>query len=75
MKWLEADPVPTECTGCKERDCYNCDTAGKRWYLSEEDQLRTTRTLKLQAIRRLQQQVAEIDMQLQRIRQQQDAET
>lgn len=64
MEWLEAVPMPEECVNCNEEDCYNCDTAGKRWVLSEEDALRIKRTLKLQAIARLQRQVAEIDRQL-----------
>lgn len=64
MKWTEVDPMPEECKVCREEDCYNCDVAGKRWELSREDKLRTDRTLKIQAIRRLQQQVAEIDRQL-----------
>ena len=64
MEWLEAVPMPEECVNCNEEDCYNCDTAGKRWVLSEEDTLRISRALKLQAIARLQRQVAEIDQQL-----------
>ena len=64
MEWLEADPIPEECVNCREGDCYNCDTAGKRWSLSEEDTLRISRALKLQAIARLQKQVTEIDRQL-----------
>lgn len=37
MVWIEADPLPLECENCPEEECYNCDYAGKRWYLSEED--------------------------------------
>lgn len=36
MEWIEANPLPPECQGCKEEECYNCDCAGERWYLSEE---------------------------------------
>lgn len=68
MKWLEADPIPAECSDCREQDCYNCDIAGKRWVLSEEDQLRTDRALKMQAIGRLQRQVEEIDQKLQSLK-------
>lgn len=37
MEWLETDPLPIECQNCLEDDCYNCDIAGQRWYLSPED--------------------------------------
>ena len=40
MEWIEANPLPTECQNCQEEDCYNCDFAMKRWYLSEEDEQR-----------------------------------
>lgn len=64
MKWLEADPLPAECQNCQEGDCYNCDYAGKRWYLSREDDLRIRRKGLIKAIERLQQQVDSIDQQL-----------
>lgn len=48
LEWIEADPLPEECRNCQEEDCYNCDYAGKRWYLSEEDILR----LKKKVLRR-----------------------
>ena len=40
MEWIEADPLPVECEICQEVECYNCDYAMKRWYLSEEDEQR-----------------------------------
>ena len=52
MEWLEADPLPVECQDCQEEDCYNCDHAGKRWYLSQEDDLRIRRKGLLKAIDR-----------------------
>ena len=64
MKWLEVNPIPGECKECHEGDCYNCDIAGKRWVLSQEDKLRTDRILKIKAIQRLQRQVEQIDQQL-----------
>lgn len=64
MQWLEADPIPEECKTCREGDCYNCDTAGKRWVLSEEDQLRLKRMGLVRAIQRLQRQVEQIDKEL-----------
>lgn len=40
MEWIEADPLPVECEICQEAECYNCDYAMKRWYLSEEGEQR-----------------------------------
>lgn len=39
MEWIEADPLPMECQACRCDECYNCDHAGKRWYLSPGDEL------------------------------------
>lgn len=64
MEWLEADPLPAECQDCQGEDCYNCDHAGKRWYLSEENALRIRRKGLIKAIERLQRQVDAIDQQL-----------
>ena len=64
MEWLEADPLPVACQDCQEEDCYNCDHAGKRWYLSQEDDLRIRRKGLTKAIERLQRQVDDIDRQL-----------
>lgn len=48
------------CKKCQE-DCYNCNNALSRWYLSEEDALRLRRKGLVKAIERLQRQVDEID--------------
>ena len=64
MEWLEANPIPEECINCTEEDCYNCDTAGKRWTLSREDELRLNRRLLVQAMARLQRKIAAIDAEL-----------
>lgn len=64
MKWLEANPLPAQCHDCQEEDCCNCDCAGKRWYLSQEDGLRIRRKGLIKAIERLQRQVQDIDRQL-----------
>ena len=61
MKWLEADPLPTECQGSGEEDCYNCDHAGARWVLSREDALIVKRKMLTRAILRLQRKVEQID--------------
>lgn len=54
MKWIEANPLPAECQNCREEECYNCDTAGKRWYLSAEDEWRLRREGLIKAMERLQ---------------------
>ena len=64
MEWLEANPLPAECEKCEEEDCYNCDYAGKRWYLSEEDELRVRRKGLVKAVECLQRQIKEIDKKL-----------
>lgn len=64
MKWIEADPLPVECQSCQEEDCYNCDTAGKRWELSREDELRLRRKGLVKSIEHLQRQIQAIDREL-----------
>ena len=53
MIWQEADAIPKECRHCK-KDCYNCDVAGKRWVLSQEDELRIKQKMLARAFERLQ---------------------
>ena len=67
MEWLEANPLPDVCVDCTEEDCYNCDYAGERWYLSQVDELRLRRKMLVRAIERLQRQVAAIDDELRKI--------
>lgn len=55
MQWLEINTIPEECKTCTEEDCYNCDTAGKRWILSKEARLRTDRILRNHCIFKLKQ--------------------
>lgn len=64
MEWIEADPLPPECVNCQEEESYNCDYAGKRWTLSQADELRVRRKGLLKAIDRLQRQVEAIDAEL-----------
>lgn len=64
MEWMEAVPLPFECRHCQEDDCYNCDHAGKRWYLSELDALKVRRKRLLKAVERLQQKIDAIDRRL-----------
>ena len=64
MEWIEANPLPPECVDCQEEECYNCDYAGKRWTLSQADELRVRRKGLLKAIDRLQRQVEAIDAEL-----------
>ncbi len=67
MEWIEANPLPDACAECKEVDCYNCDHAGERWYLSPKDELRMRRKMIVKAIERLQRQVAAVDEELKKI--------
>ena len=67
MEWKEANPLPTECEKCKEQDCYACDVAGKRWYLSRSDELRLKRKGLLKAIERMEREIAAIDAELESI--------
>lgn len=64
MEWIEADPIPTVCQDCQEEDCYNCDTAGERWQLSRNDELKLRRKQLVKAINRLQCEIDAIDMEL-----------
>ena len=64
MEWIEANPLPPECVGCREEDCYNCDYAGSRWMLSQADELRIRRKGIVKAIERLQRQLDAIDAEL-----------
>lgn len=64
MEWIEANPLPQRCQECHEEDCYNCDYAGERWYLSKADELRTRKQMMLRAIERYQRKIAEIDKEL-----------
>ena len=64
MEWIEANPIPKACMDCQEEDCYNCDTAGERWQLSHEDELKVCRKQMVQAIERLQRRIYSIDIEL-----------
>lgn len=64
MEWVEADPIPKACMDCQEEDCYNCDTAGERWQLSRNDELKLRRKQLVKAINRLQCEIDAIDMEL-----------
>ncbi len=60
MEWIEANPLPQVCQACSEGDCYNCDYAGNRWYLSQEDTLRLRQKALQKAIDRLQRQMNDV---------------
>lgn len=64
MEWMEADPIPKACMNCQEEDCYNCDTAGERWQLSRNDELKLRRKQLVKAINRLQHKIDAIDTEL-----------
>ena len=48
MHWIETEPLPKACVGCREEECYNCDTAGERRTLSAEDKARLLSLLRQQ---------------------------
>lgn len=64
MEWIEADLLPKACMDCQEEDCYNCDTAGERWQLSRNDELKLRRKQLVKAINRLQRKIDAIDTEL-----------
>ena len=59
--------TPATAVRLNKDDCYNCDTAGKRWYLSRADELRVKRKGLLKAIERLERQIKAIDAELEGI--------
>lgn len=67
MEWREKNLLPEECQCCTEEECYNCDIAGLRWELSQEDLLRARHKLLTAAMKRLQQRIAVIDEELERL--------
>ena len=64
MMWIERNPIPEVCETCQQQDCYNCDTAGERWYLSQEDELRVVRKGLIKMVARLKKRIEEIDREL-----------
>jgi len=73
MEWIEVNPLPDDCIGCTEKDCYNCDFAGKRWVLSREDELRTTRMMLVKSIERTQRKIDAIDAELEELRKEKES--
>lgn len=73
MEWIEVNPLPEECIGCTEEDCYNCDFAGKRWVLSREDELRTTRMMLVKSIERTQRKIDALDAELEELRKEKES--
>ena len=68
MEWIEANPLPQVCRDCeadgKEIDCGSCEYGGLRFYLSEADELKTTRKGLLRRIERDNARVKEIEARL-----------
>ncbi len=59
MELIEANPLPQVCQECTQEDCYNCDYAGLRWYLSEESAHDIRQKMLGKAIARLQKRIKE----------------
>lgn len=64
MAWIEVNLIPAACRSCQEEDCYNCDTAGERWQLSREDELKVRRKQMVRAVERLQRKIFSINLEL-----------
>lgn len=64
MKWIEVNPLPQVCTVCKEEECYNCDFAGERWVLSENDQLEITKKALQRATERMQKRIKRVGVEV-----------
>ena len=64
MVWIEADSLPEECAACREKDCYNCDSAQQRWQLSRVEELRLRRRALEAAQERIRRQIQAIDDEL-----------
>lgn len=58
MEYTERSPLPAVCLACQEPDCWECDHAGERWILPEQDRRMLSRKLKEQAIARYQREIA-----------------
>lgn len=67
MAWIEANPIPADCNACTRQSCYNCDNAGKRWVLSDKEDLLLRRRMLLKAMQRTQKQIEDIDKKLSQI--------
>ena len=67
MRWIEKEPIPKECELCQESDCYNCDTAGERWCLPREEELRVIRKGLVRAVKRMERKIEKIDKELDEI--------
>ena len=66
MEWVEQSVIPEACRNCREAECYNCDTAGQRWVLTEEKELQMRKKMLEREIKRLERKIDEIDAQLRR---------
>lgn len=64
MQWIEANPLPEVCQSCTEPDCWECDYAGLRWYLSPLDELKSQRAMHQKAMERHARKIVELDQQI-----------
>ena len=67
MEWIEINPLPQECLECEEEECYNCDTAGKRWCISRAGELRLRYKSITKTISRLERELDSIKAELAKI--------
>ena len=46
LNYTEISPLPAVCSECKEIDCYNCEYAGERFILPEQDKIKISMEIK-----------------------------
>lgn len=60
MELIEADPLPEACQQCGERCCDECEYAGERWTLPQEERKRLALKAKEKAIVRLRRELEQL---------------
>lgn len=68
MEYIENSVAPAACIECDAKDCYECDHAGERWQLTELSKLLLKRKAKENAIKRLQQEIMQLDREIKTIK-------
>ena len=58
--YIEISPIPERCVGCIE-DCYNCEYTLDRWQPTKEQELKSIIRYKLNHIKLLKRQLAEVE--------------
>ena len=61
MELIEADPLPEACRQCGEQYCDECEYAGERWTLPQEEWKRLALKAGEKAIVRLQREMEQLN--------------